>query len=109
MNTDSEAPGYRHIIFRTQPVDYLSFVKYFTETPYGKGGISWKNEDQQFSMEVIAPVGCEATVYIPIRKGKEILENGRAIKESDEIRSAGDEEGYRVFNVKSGTYLFLSK
>ena len=109
MNADPEAPGYRHIIFRPQPVAELSFVKYFTDTPYGKGGISWKNDGLLFSMEVIVPVGCEATVYVPFRKGKEISENGRSIKESDEIRLVGDEEGYRIFTVKSGTYLFSSK
>ena len=109
MNTDPDAPGYRHIIFRPQPADDLAFVKYFTETPYGKGGISWKNEAGHFSMEVIVPVGCEATVYVPLRKEKEISENGKRPTESEEIRVVGDEEGYRIFEIKSGSYLFVSK
>ena len=109
MNTDPEAPGYRRIIFRPQPVDDLTFVKYITETPYGKAGISWKNQDQQFSIQVTVPVGSEATVYIPLRKGKEVTENGRTITGSDEIRFLRDEDGYRVFALKSGEYLFLSK
>ena len=109
MNADPEAPGYQHIIFHPQPVADLSFVKYFTQTPYGKAGIYWKNEDQQFSVQVIVPVGCEATVYVPLRKGKEISENGRTITGSDEMRFVNDEDGYRVFAVKSGIYLFSSK
>jgi len=108
MNTDPEAPGYRHIIFRPQPVANLSFVKYFSQTPYGKAGISWRNEDQQFSVQVIVPVGCEATVYVPVRKRKEISENGHTITGSDEIRIISNVEGYRVFAVKSGNYQFLS-
>lgn len=109
MNADPEAPGYRHIIFRPQPAGDLSFVKYFNQTPYGKGGICWKNENQQFSMQVIVPVGCEATVYVPLGKGKEISENGRTIAGSAQISVIRDDEGYRVFTVKSGEYLFLSK
>ena len=109
MNADPEAPGYRHIIFHPQPVADLSFVKYFTLTPYGEAGIYWKNEDQQFYMQVTVPVGCEATVYVPVRSGKIITENGRTITGSDELRFVRDEEGYRVFTVKSGSYLFSSK
>ena len=109
MNADPEAPGYQHIIFRPQPVADLSFVKYFTQTSYGEAGISWKNDDQQFSMQIIVPVGCEATAYVPLRKGKEIAENGHPITESDEIRIKGEDDGYRLFAVKSGNYLFSSK
>ena len=109
MNADPEAPGYRHIIFRPQPVADLSVIKYFTDTPYGKGGISWENAEQQLSMQVIVPVGCEATVYVPLRKGKEISGNGHLITSSDEMRFISDEDGYRIFNVKSGSYLFSSK
>jgi alpha-L-rhamnosidase len=109
MNADSDAPGYRHILFRPQPAGDLSFVKYYNQTPYGKGGICWKNENQQFSEQVIVPVGCEATVYVPLMKGKEISESGRAIVESDDIRVLREDEGYRIFTVKSGQYLFLSK
>ncbi len=109
MNTDPDAPGYRHIIFRPQPAADLSFVKYYHQTSYGKAGISWKKENQQFSGQVTVPVGCEATVYIPLMKGKEITENGHAITGSDDIRVIRDDEGYRIFTVKSGQYLFLSK
>jgi hypothetical protein len=42
-------------------------------------------------------------------KGKEISESGRAIVESDDIRVLREDEGYRIFTVKSGQYLFLSK
>jgi len=108
MNTDPEAPGYRHIIFRPQPVADLTFVKYFTQTSYGNAGIHWKDENQQFSMKVVVPAGCEATVYVPLRSEKAITENGAAITGSDEIEIVGDEAGYRVFAVKSGTYLFSS-
>lgn len=109
MNTDPEAPGYRHIIFRPQQVADLSFVKYFAQTSYGNAGIHWKEDTHGFSMEVVVPVGCEATVYVPLREGKAITEGGRAITPSDEIRFIGDKDGYRIVAVQSGTYLFSSK
>jgi alpha-L-rhamnosidase len=109
MNADPDQPGYKHIIFRPQPVDELTFVKYFNQTPYGNAGIHWRNEDQQFNMTVTVPVGSEATVYVPVMKEKNVTENGRSIDESEEIEFVKQEDGYQVFKVKSGKYEFVSK
>jgi alpha-L-rhamnosidase len=109
MNTDPEFPGYKHIIFRPQPVDDLSFVKYFNQTPNGYAGIHWKNENQQFSMLVTVPVGSEATVYVPVMKGKVITESGRSITGSTDLQFLKEDGNYQVFVVKSGKYEFVSK
>lgn len=109
MNADPDQPGYKHIIFRPQPVDDVTFAKYFNQTPYGDAGIHWKNEDQQFIVQVTVPVGCEATVYVPVMKGKVITENGRSIAESKDVKFQKEVEGYQVFAVKSGRYEFVSK
>ncbi len=109
MNADPEKPGYKHIVFRPQPVDELSFVKYFNQTPNGKAGIHWKKQDQQFSMHVTVPVGSEATVYVPIMKEKDISEGSHLIADSKDVQFLKEEGGYQVFAVKSGEYQFLSK
>jgi len=109
MNADPDQAGYRHIIFRPQPVADLSFVKYYNQTVYGEAGIYWKNENQQFTMSVTVPVGSEATVYVPILKGKVITENGRSISDSKVVKFQKEEDGYQVFAVKSGKYEFVSK
>jgi alpha-L-rhamnosidase len=109
MNADPDQPGYKHIVFRPQPVDDMTFVKYFNQTPYGKAGIHWRNEDQQFNMTVTVPVGSEATVYVPLMKEKNVTEKGRSIDESEEIEFIKQEDGYQVFAVKSGKYEFVSK
>ena len=109
MNADPEFPGYKHIIFRPQPVNEITFTKYFNQTSYGKAGIYWKSENQQFSMHVTVPVGSEATVYVPVMKGKVITESGRLISDSKDVQFLKEEEGYRVFAVKSGQYQFVSE
>lgn len=109
MDVDAKEPGYRHIIFRPQPVDDLTFVKYFSQTTYGEAGISWKNEGLQFSMEVTVPVGSKATVYVPLRKGKQITESGNPISGSKDLSLVGENGGYQVYTVNSGLYRFLSK
>ncbi|MDP3914591.1 MAG: family 78 glycoside hydrolase catalytic domain [Bacteroidota bacterium] len=109
MNADPEKPGYKHIVFHPQPVADLSFVKYYNQTVYGEAGIEWKKENGTFSAKISVPVGCQATVYVPVMKGKVITENGRSITDSKEVKFLKEEEGYQVFMVKSGKYEFVSR
>jgi alpha-L-rhamnosidase len=108
MNTDPKEPGYRHIIFKPQPAGDLTYVKYFNETSYGKAGIHWEKKDGQFTIKVEVPVGCSATVYIPLMSEKKLMENGKPVSESQDIELLKDENGYRLLKVGSGTYEFLS-
>jgi alpha-L-rhamnosidase len=109
MNADPDQPGYKHIVFRPQPVDDITFTKYFNQTVYGEAGIEWKKENGTFSTKISVPVGSVATVYVPVMKGKVITESGRSITDSKDVKLQKEEEGYQVFMVKSGKYEFVSK
>lgn len=108
INADPNQPGYKHIIFKPQPAGELSYVKYFNETSYGKAGIYWEKTDGQFAMQVEVPVGCSATVYVPLLTGKHLTEKEKPVSESKEIEFLKDQNGYRLLKVGSGTYEFLS-
>jgi alpha-L-rhamnosidase len=109
MNADADHPGYKHIIFRPQPVADLTHVKYFNQTSYGQTGIAWKKDNGQFTMEIQVPVGSRATVYVPLMAEKQVLENEKALSASKEIQFVKEEEGYVILEVKSGQYQFLSQ
>ncbi len=109
MNADPEEPGYQHIIFRPQLVDDLSFVKYFNQTPYGEAGIFWKKENHQLTMQVTVPVGCRATVFVPLLKDNRITESGTPVSFFKDIKRVKEEGGYQVFEVNSGQYQFVSE
>lgn len=106
MNADPDDPGYRHIIFRPQPAGDISFARYHNHTPYGETGIFWEKKNGRYSMEITVPVGCHATVYVPATESQTILESGKKITDSEFIQNAGRENGYRIFKVSSGKYLF---
>ncbi len=106
MNTDPDNPGYRHIIFRPQPVDDVSFAKYYNNTAYGNAGIHWKKASNSFSMDVSVPVGCSATVYLPAVENQQVTESGGEIEGSEFVKSAGYENGYHIFKISSGDYSF---
>lgn len=106
MKADPAYPGYRHIIFRPQVVEEIEYVSYMNHTSYGEGGISWKNGKDGFSMEVVIPVSCRATVYVPASELAMISENGRPSDQAPGIEFLEMKEGYAVFAVGSGSYNF---
>jgi alpha-L-rhamnosidase len=109
MQADPAQPGYRHIIFRPQPVDQLEYVSYTNQTSYGKGGIAWKNSENGFVMDVTVPVGCWATVYVPSRDPALVFEGGSPAGEVPGLELLGVETGYVKYKVGSGQYSFLAR
>jgi alpha-L-rhamnosidase len=109
INADPDHPGYRHIIFKPQIVNEITFVSYSNLTPYGAASISWKKESGKFTMNISIPVGCTATVYIPAGKVSDITVNKKKIKRSKGISYLGMKEGYFIYKTVSGNYQFESE
>jgi alpha-L-rhamnosidase len=109
MNADPEQPGYRHIIFRPQPVNEISYVSYSNLTPYGTCAINWKKENGKFLMEIFVPVGSTATAFVPVTGSNPVMEGGEKIESNAGITYNRAENGYAVFTVGSGRYRFESK
>ncbi len=100
MQADPQQPGYRHLVFKPQPVDQMDYMVYDNQTAYGKAGIEWRQTEGNFQMTVKVPVGCEATVYVP----------GEGAQLVDELRDGLVwMEADQTFRVRSGTYSFASR
>jgi alpha-L-rhamnosidase len=108
MNADPDFPGYRHIVFRPEPVDEISYVSYSNTTPYGRAGINWKKEGSRFKADITIPVGCDATVYIPASKPDDVKAGEVKDKNNKLVVFLRMDNEYAVFNVKSGNYNFVS-
>jgi alpha-L-rhamnosidase len=108
INPDPDDPGYRHIIFKPVPPKDISFAKYSNLTPYGTASIGWKKDKGYLSMDIIVPVGCTATVWVPANTEDEVMENGKRIAHSENISFLYMKDGYAVYNIASGDYGFTS-
>jgi len=106
MKADPAEPGYRHIIFKPQVVEEMEYVSYSNLTSYGEGGITWKNAPEGFSMEVSVPVSCWATVHVPASELSEVRESGKQADLVPGVDFLEMKNGYAVFEVGSGSYLF---
>jgi alpha-L-rhamnosidase len=108
MNADPEDPGYKHVIFKPQPLQEMDYVRYSNNTSYGIAGISWEFRDDKFIMSLTVPVGSHSTVYVPASRREDVLEGG-AKPNPEEVRFLRQEEDYAVFSVGSGQYNFESQ
>ena len=106
MNADPDQPGYRHIIFKPQPVADLQYVTYSTNTSYGEAGIIWKNKDGKFLMDITVPVGSKATVFVPSGDIKSLKESSHPIKQSKGVNLVSAGKDTIVLDVESGKYQF---
>jgi alpha-L-rhamnosidase len=106
MNTDTEKPGYRNIIFRPQPANKISYASYSNQTPYGRAAIRWEKKNGKFRMKINVPVGSTATVYIPALEASEVSESGNSLQKAKYVTFLRMENGYAVVKVASGDYKF---
>ncbi len=107
MQADPLEPGYRHIIFKPQPIDELEYVTYTNNTPYGEGGITWRNEEGRFTMKLTVPVSTYATVHVPATDLSRIKEGDQSIDQALGVKFKEMKDGYALFEVESGSYRFI--
>lgn len=106
MNADPGQPGYRHIIFKPQPVADLNFVTYSNNTSFGEAGITWKNKAGKFLMDITVPVGSKATVFVPSGDINSLKESSLPIKQSKGVHLVSAGKDTIVLEVESGKYQF---
>ncbi len=104
MQPDQEKAGFKHIIFKPQVIKDMDSVSYYNLTNYGKAGITWRNSTNDFSMDVKVPVGCEATVYVPVESGEEVVFVNNDPIGITFLEKSGN---YELYRVKSGDYGFV--
>ena len=106
MNADPDQPGYRHIIFKPQPVADLQYVTYSSNTSYGEAGIIWKNKDGKFLMDITVPIGSTATILIPSGNINSLKESGLPVKQAKGVKLLTVENDTIALAVESGKYRF---
>lgn len=82
---DEDVPGYRHVFIRPQLVNGVSWVKAAKDTPYGKMQVNWtKENDRKLVLDVIIPIGCEASVVLPFTSAR-VSVNDKPISDAGPI------------------------
>lgn len=66
---DTDAPGFRHIVFAPRPDEKLEWAKRSYDTPQGKAACEWRKEETEdgtrLKVKVEVPCNATATVRLP--------------------------------------------
>ena len=95
------APGYTKIKIQPYPVGDLTNAAAHIASPLGQVSSTWTRKDGDFMLRVVVPVGATAEILVPARDRDAVMAPPDATFES--MR-----DGYAVFQVGSGTYVFHS-
>lgn len=96
----------REIVIKPAMVGDITWVKASYDCPFGEIRSEWEIKGEQVAMNIVVPVNTTALVYIPAEPGSVVMEGGKEISKTKDIRVIGQEDGRRVCKVGSGKYSF---
>jgi len=97
INPDPEEPGFKHIIFKPNPVEGLQWVRSYHKSMYGDIRCNWKVDGDRFMIDISVPVNCRATLYLPDGYREDVRLDGTVIGNKP------------VIELGSGTYSVTSR
>lgn len=109
IKADPDAPGFKHIIMRPNPVGDLTYVKATHHSPYGMISSEWHRNGSRFTWDVEIPPNTTATVIVPTRDVLRIMESGNPLEETKGLISWRPKYGGLAIEAVSGKYHFTSE
>jgi alpha-L-rhamnosidase len=106
IRNDPSGAGFRKIRMKPQPVEGLQYVNASYHSPYGRIESSWKKEAGSFKWNIEIPCNSSAIVHIPLEAGSTITESGRDPSSDSSLKPLGEDNGYAVYEIGSGSYHF---
>lgn len=91
---DENEPGYKHVFIQPQLVESLTWVEVSKDTPYGLLNVKWEKTNTTFAMTIHVPIGCEATLTIPVDAKSVFINDLKSDKLND-------------FKIRSGNYRIM--
>jgi alpha-L-rhamnosidase len=108
IRPDPEAPGFKKIIIKPEPVGDPAWVKDSYDSVRGRINSEWHKSTGQFDLRVTIPANTTASVYLPAKDIQSITESGQALMKVTGVESAKMEGDRAVLEVGSGSYHFVS-
>lgn len=113
---DEAQPGFKHFVLQPYP-DRRTMLRYSQKritfadadfaSDYGQIKADWQCDgSKEMTYRVTIPANTSATVKLPISDGLYIYESGVVAEEAEGVEYIDTVDGYAVFEVGSGSYLF---
>ncbi len=98
-----EAPGFSAVRIQPRPVPGLAWVRAAVETPHGPLRVEWRFHGARFELQTQIPVGCAATVHLPVRSPHDaVVREGRHVLWRRGTRPARLPQGVTAVRAETG-------
>jgi hypothetical protein len=108
IQPDPAAAGFKKIMIKPTPVGDVTWAKASYDSVRGRIETAWAVHGSTFTLDVVIPPNCTATVRLPKRFTKTITEGGKPIAEVRDIAVTTGATGSPVIAIPSGNYHFVS-
>jgi alpha-L-rhamnosidase len=109
ITADPDAPGFKHVIIRPQPVKGLDWVEAAYDSIRGPIAGRWDRAAERFTLRVTVPANTTADVHVPARRSGDVRESGVPAATSAGVSFVRVANDRAVYRVGSGTYEFESR
>jgi alpha-L-rhamnosidase len=108
LQEDPIIPAYKKIIIRPVPGGGLTWARAEHESIFGPVKSEWKIDKKEMILTVTIPANTTAEIYIQTNDQMQVTESGKPVSASPEIRFLRMDKGFAVFQVGSGSYVFVT-
>lgn len=109
IQPDPSDVGFKKILIKPTPVGDITWARATYDSIRGPITSSWKITGNTFSLEVVIPANCTATVQFPPQFNDSILEGGKPVAESAEAAIKFSNGNSTALLIQSGQYHFESR
>ncbi len=98
--------AYKQIVIKPAMVGDITHVEASYQSPYGEIRSEWDKTEKSVKINISVPTNTTAIVYLPADAGSVIREGKKNIFQIKDIQVTGQEEGWKICKIGSGTYSF---
>jgi len=108
LGIERDEPGFQHFVLQPQPdfSGHLKNARGYYDSSYGKIESAWSIGKTNWSYHAVLPANTRAMLYLPMRKGARVFENGKYLKDGEGITFIKYENGCGIYQLESGSYQF---
>jgi alpha-L-rhamnosidase len=108
IKTSPDRPAFNQIEMNPVFPNGLDHVTASYRSMYGVIKSDWQKKDNKLKWNITVPGNSKATIYVPATSDRQVLEGGKKIAQSRNVKFLRMDKGRAVFEVGSGDYVFTS-
>jgi len=104
-----DAIGFDRIIITPLLIDELRWVETSYHSVRGEIISNWYKRDGKIIFDIRLPVNVRASLYLPVREGEQVLENGLPVAQAAGVELVSQQKNEQIVKLGSGKFHFEIK